>query len=77
MLLSLGSGTFCQAPTLFHISRGGGSNCPTRWSRLSDKVVPIVRQGGSNCPTKVILSESLDHFSAKIQAGPNSPTRWF
>ena len=44
MLLSLGSGTFRQTPTLPHPSRGGGSNCPTRWSQLSDKVVLIVRQ---------------------------------
>ena len=44
VLLSLGSGTFCQAPTLPHPSRGGGSNCPTRWLQLSDKVVIIVRQ---------------------------------
>ena len=44
MLLSLGSGTFCQAPTLPHPSRGSGSNCPTRWPQLSDKVVIIVQQ---------------------------------
>ena len=36
---------------------------------MSDKVVPIVRQGGSNCPTKLILSDNLDQFSAKIQGG--------
>ena len=44
MLLSMGSRTFCDAPTLPNTSRGGGSNCPTRLSQLSDKVVLIVRQ---------------------------------
>ena len=41
---SLESGTFRQAPTLLHPSKGGGSNSPTRWSQLSDKVVLIVQQ---------------------------------
>ena len=27
--------------------------------------------------TKPILSNNLDHFSAKMQVGPNFPTRWF
>ena len=62
VLLSLGSGIFCHAPTLLH---------------PSDKVVPMVQQGGSNCPTKLILLDNLDQFSAKIQGGLNSPTRWF
>ena len=43
MLHSMGSGTFCQAPTLPNTSRGGGSYCPTRLSQLSYKVVLIVR----------------------------------
>ena len=42
--LSVGSEQFPQAPILPHPSRGGGSNCPTRRSQLSDKVVLIVRQ---------------------------------
>ena len=53
---------FTQAPILPHPSRGGGSNCPTSWSKLSDKVVLIVRQ---NLATRVIgttLSGKQDHF---------------
>ena len=42
--LSLKSETFCQAPTLPHTSKGGGSNCSIKWSQLSDMVVIIVRQ---------------------------------
>ena len=42
-----------------------------------EKVVLIVRQGGPNCRTKLILSDNLDHYLAKIQGGPNSPTKWF
>ena len=41
-----------------------------------EEMIPIVRQGGSNCPTNLILSDNLHHFLAKIQGGPNSPTRW-
>ena len=55
MLLSLGSGTFCQATTLLHPSRGDGSNCPTRWSQLSDKVVLIVRQSFFFCWNKLVV----------------------
>ena len=44
MLLSLGSETLCQAPTLLHPSRGDGSNYPKKWSQLSGKVVLIVWQ---------------------------------
>ena len=42
-----------------------------------EEVVQIVRQGGSNCPTNLILLNNLEHFLAKIQGGPNSPTKRF
>jgi hypothetical protein len=48
VLLRVGSETFPQAPILPHPSRGSGSNCPTRWSQLSDKVVLIVRLSWKN-----------------------------
>ena len=75
MLLSVGSETFPQAPILPHPSRGGGSNCPTRWSQLSDKVVLIFRQ---NLAIRVIgttLSGQQDHFRLK-QGGPYSRNKW-
>ena len=73
VLLSLGSGTFCQAP-FFCLN----------WSQLSDKVVlivlqkmccwtiqntfqlkyravPILQQGGSNSPNGQNLSGNVDH----------------
>ena len=37
-------------------------------------MVPFVQQGGSNGLTKLILSDNLDRFSAKIQSGPNLPS---
>ena len=69
VLLSLGSGTFFQAPTLLHHSRGGGSNGPTRWSQLSDKVVLIAGKA-------YFVGQFRPPFS-KVQRGPNSPTRRF
>ena len=66
VLLSVGSETFPQAPILPHPSRGGGSNCLTRWSQLFDKVVPIVRQSGSNCPTEFGFSGNWNHFVGQI-----------
>ena len=43
--------------------------------------VLIVKQSGPNCPKrwsdKVYFLDNLDHFLAKIQSGPNSPTRLF
>ena len=73
MLLSLGSGTFRQAPILPHLSRGGGSNCPTRWSQLSDKVVLFVRQSPFCRTIYTAFQQKYMAVTILRQGGSNSP----
>ena len=73
MLLSVGSETFPQAPILPHPSRGGGSNCPTRWSQLSDKVVLIVQQSLFCRTIETACQQKYRVVPILRQGGSNSP----
>ena len=56
----------------------GGSNCPKRWIKLSDKVVQIIRQGSPNSLTEFSHPGNWTTFSGHFRlklGGPNSPNK--